>query len=45
MNENKNKDDSKGINLDNDIFKTSSLYNVGSFVLMIILAFIYAFFW
>ena len=45
MNENKNKDDSKGINLDNNIFKTSSLYNVGSFVLMIILAFIYAFFW
>ena len=45
VNENKNKDDSKGINLDDDIFKTSSLYNVGSFVLMIILAFIYAFFW
>ena len=45
MNENKNEYDSKGINLDNDIFKTSSLYNVGSFILMIILAFIYAFFW
>ena len=28
INENKNKDDSKGINLDNNIFKTSSLYNV-----------------
>ena len=43
--ENKDKDDDKGIKLGEDIFKTSSLYNIGSFALMIILAFLYAFFW
>ena len=43
--ENKDKVDDKGIKLDEDIFKTSSLYNIGSFALMIILAVLYAFFW
>ena len=43
--ENKNKDDSKGIELEEGVFDTSALYNVGSFALMIILAGLYAFFW
>ena len=43
--ENKNKDDSKGIELEEGVFDTSALYNIGSFALMIILAGLYAFFW
>ena len=43
--ENKNGDDKKAIKLDKGVFDTSSIYNVGSFVLMIVLAFLYAFFW
>ena len=43
--ENKDKDDSKGIELEEGVFDTSALYNVGSFALMIILAGLYAFFW
>ena len=43
--ENKDKDDSKGIELEEGVFDTSSLYNIGSFALMIILSGLYAFFW
>ena len=43
--ENKNKEDSKGIELEEGVFGTSALYNIGSFALMIILAGLYAFFW
>jgi SSS family solute:Na+ symporter len=45
LKENKDKDDDKRIVLDKGTFTTSSLYNIGSFALMIILAFLYAFFW
>ena len=38
-------DDKKAIKLDKGIFDTSSIYNVGSFILMIILALLYSFFW
>ncbi len=43
--ENKISDDKKAIKLDKGIFDTSSNYNVGSFILMIVLAFLYSFFW
>ena len=43
--ENKDEDDSKGIELEEGVFDTSALYNIGSFALMIILAALYAFFW
>ena len=43
--ENKISDDKKAIKLDKGIFDTSSIYNVGSFILMIVLAFLYSFFW
>ena len=45
INENKDKNDSKGIELEEGVFDTSALYNIGSFALMIILAALYAFFW
>ena len=45
INENKDKNDSKGIELEEGVFDTSALYNIGSFALMIILAGLYAFFW
>ncbi len=43
--ENKISDDIKAIKLDKGVFDTSSIYNVGSFILMIILALLYSFFW
>tara|TARA_B100001059_G_scaffold64113_1_gene60125 strand:- start:1742 stop:3403 length:1662 start_codon:yes stop_codon:yes gene_type:complete len=43
--ENKEKDDAKGIQLERGIFDTKSIYNIGSFALMIILAGLYSFFW
>ena len=43
--ENKISDDKKAIKLDKGVFNTSSIYNVGSFILMIILALLYSFFW
>ena len=43
--ENKISDDKKAIKLEKGIFDTSSIYNVGSFILMIILALLYSFFW
>jgi SSS family solute:Na+ symporter len=45
LRENKYKDDDKGIELEKGTFTTSSIFNIGSFALMIILAFLYAFFW
>ena len=43
--ENKISDDKKAIKLDKGVFDTSSIYNIGSFILMIILALLYSFFW
>ena len=43
--ENKISDDKKAIKLNKGVFDTSSIYNVGSFILMIILALLYSFFW
>jgi len=45
LRKNKEQDDEKGIELKKGTFTTSSLYNIGSFALMLILAFLYAFFW
>ena len=43
--ENKISSDKKAIKLDKDVFDTSLIYNIGSFILMIVLAFLYSFFW
>jgi SSS family solute:Na+ symporter len=43
--ENKGADDPKGIALSKDLFKTSPKFNIGSFVILIILAVLYAIFW
>ena len=43
--ENKISNDKKAIKLDKDVFDTSLIYNIGSFILMILLAFLYSFFW
>lgn len=45
LKENKDKNDDKGIELEEGIFSTSSSFNVGAFALMIALAGLYAFFW
>ena len=45
INENKIGNDKKAIKLDKDVFETSLIYNIGSFILMIVLAFLYSFFW
>ena len=45
INENKIGNDKKAIRLDKDVFDTSLIYNIGSFILMIVLAFLYSFFW
>ena len=45
INENKIGNDKKAIKLDKDVFDTSLIYNIGSFILMIVLAFLYSFFW
>ncbi len=45
LKENKDKNDDKGIELEEGIFSTSSSFNVGAFALMIVLAGLYAFFW
>ena len=39
------KDDGKGITLSKKLFKTSPLFNIGSFVLCIIIAVLYCLFW
>jgi SSS family solute:Na+ symporter len=41
----KGKDDKKGIPISKQLFKTSPLFNIGSFAIMIILVAIYAIFW
>lgn len=43
--EGKGEDDAKGIPLSKDLFKTSSTFNIGAMIVLIIIAFLYAFFW
>ncbi len=43
--ENKGANDEKGIHFSNDLFKTTPLFNIGAFVIMIILAVLYSIFW
>ncbi|TXE15050.1 sodium/solute symporter [Seonamhaeicola algicola] len=43
--ENKGENDAKGIHFSKDLFKTTPLFNVGAFVIMLILAFLYTKFW
>ena len=43
--EGKGKYDAKGIPLGKDLFKTSSSFNIGAMVVLIVIAFLYAFFW
>ena len=43
--QNKGKDDEKGIDLSKELFKTSPLFNIGSFVVCIITAALYCLFW
>ncbi|GAA3572198.1 sodium/sugar symporter [Snuella lapsa] len=43
--ENKGVDDEKGIPLTKELFKTSPLFNVGAFAIMIILTVLYSLFW
>ncbi|WP_298533767.1 sodium/sugar symporter [uncultured Algibacter sp.] len=43
--QNKGADDPKGIDLSSDLFKTTPLFNIGSFIVCIILAVLYALFW
>ena len=45
LNQNKGKDDPKGIPLSKELFKTSAKFNIGAFAAMIIIATIYALFW
>ncbi len=43
--EGKGQEDAKGIPLSKDLFKTSSTFNVGAMIVLIVIAFLYAFFW
>ena len=43
--ENKGKDDSKAIDLNKGIFKTSPMFNIGAFATLIILTVVYTLFW
>ncbi|MFV0541207.1 MAG: sodium/sugar symporter [Aestuariibaculum sp.] len=43
--QNKGTDDAKGIALTKNLFKTSPLFNISAFIIMIILVALYAFFW
>jgi len=45
LTENKGADDEKGINFSKGLFKTSPLFNIGSFAIMLILVALYAMFW
>ena len=45
LNQNKGKDDPKGIPLKKGLFNTSAKFNIGAFAAMIIIATIYALFW
>ena len=41
----KGKDDEKGIEISKETFKTSSIFNIGSMLVMLVLVALYAFFW
>lgn len=41
----KGANDEKGIQLTKELFKTSPLFNIGAFAIMLILVFLYAYFW
>lgn len=43
--QNKGKDDEKGIPLSKELFKTSPLFNIGSFIICLITAALYCLFW
>ena len=43
--QNKGQDDEKGIEISKDLFKTSPLFTIGSFAVMIVLVALYAMFW
>jgi len=43
--QNKGKNDPKGIEITKDLFKTSPLFNIGSMVVCLLLAVLYALFW
>jgi solute:Na+ symporter, SSS family len=43
--QNKGKDDEKGITLSKELFKTSPLFNIGSFIICIVTAALYCLFW
>jgi SSS family solute:Na+ symporter len=43
--QNKGAEDDKGIKLSSGIFKTSPVFNIGSFAILIVLAALYAMFW
>ena len=43
--QNKGAEDEKGITIGSGLFKTTPLFNIGSFAIMIILAVLYAMFW
>jgi len=45
LSQNKGQEDSKGIPLTKELFKTSPLFNIGSFAILLILAVVYAIFW
>jgi SSS family solute:Na+ symporter len=45
LSQHKGKDDEKGIKLGKDLFKTSKVFNIGAFTVMIILVALYALFW
>lgn len=45
LREGKGQDNPKGIQLKKSMFKTGPAFNVGAFVIIIILAFLYSFFW
>jgi len=43
--QNKGEDDEKGISITKGLFKTSPIFNIGAFAVMIILTVLYALFW
>lgn len=45
LRENKNQNDTKGIPLTTKLFNTESVYNVGAFALMLVVALLYGLFW
>ncbi|WP_053971197.1 sodium/sugar symporter [Mangrovimonas sp. ST2L15] len=45
MLQNKGQNDPKGINLNKELFKTSPLFNISAFAVMLVLVVLYAYFW